>query len=67
MPGTLNGIDLAHRMNTYYPSIPLVLTSGNVGPTALRGISAFMPKPYAAPEAAATLLAMLERDNDRPE
>jgi len=44
MPGSMNGAELARRIRSSYPSVRIILTSGNTGLADYRG--AFLPKPY---------------------
>jgi YesN/AraC family two-component response regulator len=48
MPGTLNGLDLAHHTKEHWPHIALILASGHKNPTGeeLPHGSRFFLKPY---------------------
>lgn len=48
MPGRMDGVELARRVHHLHPSIQLLLTSGEVRPTAqqIPDDGAFIPKPY---------------------
>ncbi|USI72020.1 response regulator [Sphingomonas morindae] len=48
MPGSMDGMDLAHFINSTWPRIGILLTSGDtpVSPEALPDDSRFVPKPY---------------------
>lgn len=48
MPGTLDGIDLAHRVHAERPEVSLLITSGNIRPRCgdLPECGHFLPKPY---------------------
>ena len=48
MPGTMNGIDLAHHVSANWPWVVLLVTSGKPDPveSALPKGSRFLPKPY---------------------
>ncbi len=50
MPGTLSGIDLAHRARKEFPAIPFILTSGNADPKTIGAIAPFINKPYRTGE-----------------
>jgi CheY-like chemotaxis protein len=64
MPGTMTGVDLARRVRGSYPSIHIILTSGNARPAA-DFPAAFLPKPYDFDRAVAVVLETLGLD--RPE
>jgi len=51
MPGSLNGLELAHQLRALYPSLPVILTSGNPGPKTPDGLGAFLIKPYTSEKA----------------
>ena len=48
MPGSINGLDLAHHVRARWPWIGVLLTSGKAPPEAppLPAGSRFLPKPY---------------------
>ena len=46
MPGSIDGLQLAHHVRARYPSIPMILTSGEVEPAHLDVTENFIPKPY---------------------
>lgn len=48
MPGTLNGLDLAHLICNEWPGVPVVLTSGDpvIAAGALPQNTLFLPKPW---------------------
>jgi DNA-binding NtrC family response regulator len=46
MPGSLNGLELACLLRDRYPSLPIILTSGNEKPPRADEIGRFIPKPY---------------------
>ncbi|MBN0980602.1 response regulator [Pseudomonas hygromyciniae] len=48
MPGLLNGYDLSKVVAHRWPSLPVVLTSGNTGMAAQLGSTVkFLPKPWS--------------------
>ena len=48
MPGLLNGYDLSRVVSHRWPSVPVLLTSGNMGIAAqLGGSVRFLPKPWS--------------------
>jgi CheY-like chemotaxis protein len=62
MPGSMNGMDLAHRIHDQDADIPIILTSGRTWPADQSSIlAAFVPKPYEIPWAIAIVLATLGR------
>ena len=46
MPGSLNGQELARHLRNVFLFIPVILTSGNIGPQSVDGLGVFVPKPY---------------------
>ncbi len=48
MPGSLNGLDLAHRVSSSRPDIELIVTSGavTISDEQLPDHGIFLPKPY---------------------
>jgi DNA-binding response OmpR family regulator len=63
MPGTLDGIELAHLMRTHYPDIPIIYMTGRPG--VLNGLGrlgskeALVPKPFAPSDLLATVRRLL--------
>jgi two-component system, response regulator PdtaR len=49
MPGELDGIDLARRINEFWPGIDVIVTSGGSRPAAsLPRFARFLAKPFTA-------------------
>ncbi len=46
MPGSMDGFELAKRIRTQYPSLKIILTSGNPGPRDIAAANTFISKPY---------------------
>jgi CheY-like chemotaxis protein len=47
MPGTVDGIDLAHFVKTHHPHIPVIITSGHVPPKEIpASFGPLITKPY---------------------
>ncbi len=46
MPGFVNGLDLARQLRARFPSLPVIITSGNLGPHLPDPPGVFIPKPY---------------------
>lgn len=63
MPGTLNGFELALRVEAQWPDIGVVVTSGRRLPDAAFGSSGrcFVPKPYAASRVVELIDAFVQR------
>ena len=58
MPGSMDGIALAHRVQADFPAIKILVTSANDVPSEQRkGINGFLRKPYRV----ATLIRRIER------
>lgn len=53
MPGSLNGLDLARQLRDEYPSLPIILASGNLGSQNLADFGLFIRKPYDVEHAVA--------------
>lgn len=59
MPGSLNGLDLARRLQENNPFLPLIVTSGNVVSEQVGDLGRFLPKPYSADQAVALVFEAL--------
>ena len=59
MPGTIDGIDLALMLHDRFPSVPVIVTSGNLGERCLNGVDRFVPKPYRLEAAVAIVFEAL--------
>lgn len=46
MPGGMDGVQLAGKIATLYPAIPVVLISGNVNDIPVSSAAGFLPKPF---------------------
>jgi CheY-like chemotaxis protein len=54
MPGPFDGIELVKRIQTHFPDLKIIITSGNLGPDQRpRGVL-FLPKPYRIDDAVST-------------
>ena len=60
MPGSMNGLDLARRVQAKYPNVRLIVTSGNLGGVNVTGFS-FLPKPYSFTLAVDVIIEALRR------
>jgi CheY-like chemotaxis protein len=59
MPGSMDGIALTKRVRAAFPTIKILITSGNLGPVDLNGFDRFVQKPFSfmhAVEVAAEML-----------
>ena len=61
MPGSMNGLKLAHYVRGRWPPIKLIITSGQARPLAddMPAGSGFVAKPYQLEKVAADLRAMI--------
>jgi CheY-like chemotaxis protein len=59
MPGSLNGIELAQLIRDEYPSLPIILASGNLGSLSVAQLGSFIGKPYAVERALAMVFERL--------
>lgn len=59
MPGTMNGLELAHRVHARWPAVKVLVTSGNAlyGADDLAHGDQFVRKPYRAEDVIAALRA----------
>lgn len=70
MPGDLNGLDVAHRMRSQHPEIPIVYTTGR--PDALDGFArleakeALLLKPYEPAELVIMVRRLLDISDGTP-
>lgn len=62
MPGTMNGLDLVRSLRHASPSLPAIITSGNVGAQSIGGLGHFLPKPYRLNEAVSLVYDVLGID-----
>ena len=62
MPGSMDGLKLAHFVKGRWPPIKIIATSGHAKITAndLPEGSRFIPKPYKAPEVAETIHQLIQ-------
>ncbi len=62
MPGSMDGLRLAHVVRERWPPVRIVITSGKSRPadTLLPLGGSFMPKPYSVNSVAATLRALMD-------
>lgn len=63
LPGSLDGLQMAHRLRTEYPSLPIVLTSGNHGFLGRPGVGLFVPKPYEVRSVVKFIIDLLTDEN----
>lgn len=66
MPGSLDGLALARELRRRYPSLPVILTSGNARPPGTDAIGRFIPKPYTIEYAVAVVRELLELGQPDP-
>lgn len=64
MPGSMDGIALAEKVRTEYPSVRVVLTSGHLLPREIRAGLPFLAKPYELVRLRETLAALLQEADD---
>lgn len=66
MPGSMNGIELAHHVRRRWPSVQLVVISGKVGvlPRDLPEGVPFMSKPCLEPVLLAAIQSLAERADE---
>ena len=63
MPGSMDGLELAHRVRERWPRIAIIIASGNVfvGRDQLPDGARFLPKPYDLHRIADIMRQMCER------
>lgn len=68
MPGDMDGLELAERVQLKWPGVQLILTSGRVqlSKKDIPDDSTFLPKPYAAEDLAAVIWEMLDGPSTAP-
>jgi CheY-like chemotaxis protein len=64
MPGSMNGLDLARRIRNERPLLPIILTSGRMGPEDVGGAILLLPKPYELRHAVALVRSALRAASD---
>jgi CheY-like chemotaxis protein len=62
MPGSMNGLKLAHFVRNRWPPVKVVATSGHarISDSDLPEGARFVPKPYSAAEITATLRELIQ-------
>ncbi|MFG1397085.1 response regulator [Roseixanthobacter pseudopolyaromaticivorans] len=60
MPGALDGIAFARRLNRERPDLPVLITSGHLDQLESGDATAFISKPYVLGDAVARISAMLD-------
>jgi len=63
MPG-MSGVELAAHIRMHYPTIKVILTSGDVGPVNLNELGSFIAKPYPVQAAVEMVRGMLMQTPD---
>src|ERR1700728_1528520 len=51
MPGSMNGLEFARRVRAQYPTLPIIITSGDLGPGGTGGLGRLLKKPYSVAQA----------------
>jgi CheY-like chemotaxis protein len=65
MPGSLDGLELARQLRGRYPSLPIILTSGNFfGTYGPHGANLFIAKPYKVERVIAIISTILMQRSD---
>jgi CheY-like chemotaxis protein len=64
LPGSMNGLQLAKRVRTDFPTLKLLLTSGRLPAHETASIAPFIPKPYDVREVIDCIRAA--QDESRP-
>lgn len=59
MPGSMSGLDLTTYLRKSFPSLPVIVVSGNPIPRDYTNASAFFRKPYALDGVAEQIKALL--------
>lgn len=61
MPGSLNGLQLARNIRTAFPSLPVIVVSGQPRPATFDevGATAFFLKPYSFDQLAGRVAALI--------
>jgi CheY-like chemotaxis protein len=62
MPGSLDGLGLATRLSDLDPSLPVIVTSGAVGPESVSSKHRFIAKPYRLTNARSLVFSLLGLD-----
>ena len=59
MPGSMNGLELARRLRSAKPDLPVILTSGKFMSQDVGALGLFVPKPYSVQRAVTLVLQQL--------
>ena len=60
LPGSMNGVELARRVQKDFPDLRVLMTSGRVPAHEVASISPFIPKPYDIPQVINRIRAALD-------
>jgi CheY-like chemotaxis protein len=61
MPGTIDGLDLAHYVQSHHPDVPVVITSGHVRPADIPAdLGPIIEKPYTPVDVLEAIKAKLQ-------
>ncbi len=60
-PGSMDGVELAQRVLSQYPTIALILTSGNSKADSVDTLAPFIGKPYQFDHVVTVILETLQR------
>jgi CheY-like chemotaxis protein len=61
MPGSMNGLEFARQVRAQSPTLPIIITSGDLGPEGTGGLAPLLKKPYSVAQAIALLSEALGR------
>jgi CheY-like chemotaxis protein len=59
MPGSMDGLAFAERLQTEVPLLPVIITSGTADPQSARAFGRFVPKPYQPADVTAIVFETL--------
>ena len=59
MPGSIDGIELVRKLRGFLPSLPIIVTSGAVGPESIDEQASFIAKPYRQENAVSLVCSAL--------
>lgn len=65
MPGSIDGVELARRLRRHSPSLPIILTSGNLGSAFAAELGMFLQKPYDIEQTVLLIASMIDHNLDK--
>lgn len=62
MPGAFDGLELARRVKTQRPDLPILVTSGHLERVGASWVAGFLPKPYLPGDAIDLIFSLIRKE-----